>query len=184
MTKYTEAEIAKADGPFIAPEEFTSAYLQAAIDRIDQFPIDLVRVVNAMKPEWQDLPYRTGGWKLKQVIHHIADSHMQAFSRFKLSLTEDAPIVKPYIQNAWAVTADSELADIQLSVNIIQPLHKRLVILLRNMKESDFDRTYIHPEYQKTYTLSHVVGLYAWHGHHHLQQVEMFMENMQTAQSG
>ncbi|MDI1232642.1 MAG: putative metal-dependent hydrolase [bacterium] len=177
MSKYTEVEIAQADGPYQAPEVFTIAFLQEAINRLEKFPSDLERVVSAMKPEWQNLPYRTGGWKLKQVIHHIADSHMQAFSRFKLSLTEDSPVIKPYIQNAWAETADSELADITLSVDIIKPLHKRLVILLRSMQTADFDRTYIHPEYNKTFTLAHVVGLYAWHGYHHLRQVEMFMEN-------
>ena len=177
MSKYTDDEIAKADGSFEPPMEFTAAYLAASIARIEIFPHDLENVMKQLDPTWLDLPYRVGGWKLKQVIHHIADSHMQAFTRFKLTLTEDTPTIKPYIQNAWAETADSEMADANVSVTLIKALHQRFVILMKHMKEEDFEKCYIHPEYNKTFSLAHVVGLYAWHGHHHLRQIEMFMEN-------
>jgi len=153
------------------------------IRRIESFPDELQKVVSKLTPQQQEMTYRQGGWKLKQVVHHLADSHMQAFSRFKLTLTEDSPTIKPYIQNAWAVTTDSENADIQLSVDILVPLHKRWVILLKSMKHEDFSKQYIHPEYNKTFTLAHVTGMYAWHGFHHLQQIEMFLENLESAGS-
>src|SRR5437868_6925285 len=104
MPKYTEEEIAKADGPFVPPAEFTRSFINGSIDRIEKFPSDLEKVVNGLSAAQMDMPYRSGGWSLKQVIHHIADSHMQAFTRFKLTLTEDTPTIKPYSQNAWATT--------------------------------------------------------------------------------
>lgn len=177
MPKYTDAEIARADGPFEAPAEISFAYLQEKIAVIAQFPADLERVMQGLEEAILSQPYRAGGWQLKQVIHHIADSHMQAFSRFKLSLTETNPTIKPYIQNAWAETTDSLLADAHLSLAILKPLHQRWVILMRSMQEADFHKTYVHPEYNKTFTLAHVTGLYAWHGHHHLKQIEMYLEN-------
>ena len=183
MAKYTDEEIARSDGPYSPPEEFPLAYLNEMIRRIENFPEELQKVVSKMTPQQQDMPYRAGGWKLKQVVHHIADSHMQAYSRFKLTLTEDLPTIKPYIQNAWAETADSENADIQLSVDIIKPLHRRWIILLRSMQPQDFTKCYVHPEYQKTFTLAHVTGMYAWHGYHHLQQIEMFLENLKSVES-
>jgi hypothetical protein len=180
MAKYTDEEIAKADGPYSPPAEFPMAYLSEMMRRIEAFPNDLQKVVSLLTPEQQDQPYRAGGWKLKQVVHHLADSHMQAFSRFKLSLTEDNPTIKPYIQNAWAETPDSTDADIQLSVDIIKALHQRWIILMRSMKLEDFNKTYMHPEYNRTYTLAHVTGMYSWHGYHHLQQIEMYLENQQA----
>ena len=183
MPKYTEIEIAKADGPYVPPSEFSSAYLNEQIARIEKFPVDLERVVAGLFPAQLELPYRAGGWQLKQVIHHIADSHMQAFSRFKLTLTEETPTIKPYDQNLWAASADSENADTQFSVDIVKPLHKRWSILLRSMQPEDFNRVYYHPEYKKEFSLAHVTGMYAWHGNHHLMQIEMFLENIQEAGS-
>ncbi|MES2618156.1 MAG: putative metal-dependent hydrolase [Bacteroidota bacterium] len=182
MAKYTDAEIARADGPFDPPAAFTTDYIKASIARIARFPDDLERVVKGLTKEQQATPYRQGGWSLAQVIHHVADSHMQAFSRFKLTLTEDTPVIKPYIQNAWADTADSLQGDVQWSVELIRALHKRFVLLMENMGEADFKKCYFHPEYQKTYSLEYVAGMYAWHGYHHLQQIEMYLENQnQTA---
>ncbi len=178
MSKYTEEEIAKADGTFQPPTEFTLEYLTEQIERIEKFPGNLERVMAQLTPELLEQPYRTGGWQLKQVIHHIADSHMQAFTRFKLTLTEGTPTIKPYSQNDWANTADSEQGDVESSLAIIKGLHQRWIILLRSMHIDDFNKCYMHPEYQRTYSLAHVTGMYAWHGNHHLLQIEMFLENV------
>lgn len=182
MAKYTDEEIAKADGPYVAPEVFSETYISEQIDRIAAFPADLAKVVKHLSPEQLATPYRKGGWTLSQVIHHLADSHMQAFARFKLSMTEENPVIKPYIQNAWADTADSIKGDALVSVDLLKALHKRFVLLMNNMTVEDFKRTYYHPEYKRTFSLEYVAGMYAWHGYHHLQQIEMYLENQkQTA---
>lgn len=181
MAKYTDEEIAKADGPFIPPTAFTMDYIKESIARLAKFPDDLERVVKGLTKEQLAMPYREAGWRLAQVIHHVADSHMQAFSRFKLTLTEDTPTIKPYIQNAWADTVDSLEGDVQWSVDLIKALHKRFVLLMDYMSEDDFKKSYFHPEYQKTFSLEYVAGMYAWHGYHHLQQIEMYLENQRQS---
>jgi hypothetical protein len=176
MPQYTQQQIATADGAFVAPPAFTMAYLQQQIERIANFPADLEAVIKPLSKEILDSPYRDGGWTLNQVVHHIADSHMQAFARFKLTLTEDSPIIKPYNQNAWVTTADCDV-DTMVSVQLIKALHIRFVAIMQSMNEADFSKEYIHPEYNRNFSLAFVTGMYAWHGYHHLQQITMFLEN-------
>jgi hypothetical protein len=102
---------------------------------------------------------------------------MQAFTRFKLALTEDMPTVKPYSQNAWASTSDSLEVDALISCALIIPLHERWLHLLKTMELSEFDKKYYHPEYKKEYSLGEVIGLYAWHGKHHLTQLQRYAHN-------
>lgn len=176
MSKYTQQQIVKADGSFAAPAEFTMAYLQQQIEGIAQFPSDLEAVLKPLSKELLNTPYRDGGWTLNQVVHHIADSHMQAFARFKLTLTEDNPVIKPYHQDLWVTTADCNI-DTSVSLDLIKALHIRFVAIMKSLSESDFKKEYIHPEYKRNFSLAFVTGMYAWHGYHHLQQISMFLEN-------
>jgi hypothetical protein len=174
---YTQEEITQAFGPFTPTENPAPSYIQQCIQEIQLFPSVLEAFSKKLKPEHHEARYREEGWTFRQVIHHIADSHMQAFSRFKLALTEHTPTVKPYIQNLWAETDDSNFADPELSVQLLKALHARWVILLKSLEPEDFKRSYIHPEYNKEYTLLHVLELYAWHGKHHYTQLARYASN-------
>ena len=122
-------------------------------------------------------PYRDGGWTIAQVVHHLADSHLNSYIRFKLALTEDNPTIKPYDEAAWAMLADSRMP-IDSSLQLLESVHARWVTLLRSMKEADFARTYVHPEHGKTFTLWGVLGMYAWHGRHHTAHVTSLRSRM------
>jgi hypothetical protein len=117
-----------------------------------------------------DTPYREGGWTVRQVVHHLADSHMNSFVRTKLALTEEVPTIKPYDQNAWATTADVKGVDIALSLSLLEGLHARFVALLSSMRPEDFARTFVHPENGPT-TLERQLQIYAWHGKHHTAHI-------------
>lgn len=116
-------------------------------------------------------------WTVRQIAHHLADSHVNAFVRFRLALTEESPTIKPYDEGRWAELADTRTADIGLSLTLLDGLHARWVILLGAMTESDFAREYVHPEYGKRFTLAEAVGLYAHHGRHHVGQIEWLAAN-------
>jgi len=125
--------------------------------------------VEGLTEEQLDLPYRPGGWTVRQVIHHMADSHMNAFIRFKLALTEENPTIKAYDQDGWANTADSS-APIQPSLELVGALHKRWVLLLQSMKDEDFKKALVHPEIGQI-DLDKTLQIYAWHGGHHAAQI-------------
>lgn len=175
---FTNEEVIKAHGPYAPPAEFTDVFIRSKIAEIKNFPSELKSFFAELKPEHQDARYRDGGWTFRQIVHHLADSHMQAFSRFKLALTEHNPIIKPYIQNAWAETSDSLHADAGISVELVTLIHHRFSILMEHMNKADFERTYIHPEQGKTFSLEFVCGMYAWHGNHHLTQMKRHAFNM------
>jgi uncharacterized damage-inducible protein DinB len=115
--------------------------------------------------------YRPGGWTVKQVVHHVPDSHMNAYTRFKLSLTEDEPTIKTYDEAAWAELADSQKVPIEVSLDLLDALHLRWVVLLRSMDAADFRRGLRHPEHGRVLTLQQMLGLYAWHGRHHVAHI-------------
>jgi len=174
---YTQEEIVKAYGPYVEGDINDPNYIKACLEEIENFPSQLKNFYQKLQSEQQSACYREGSWTFRQVINHLADSHMNAFMRFKLALTEDKPIIKPYIQNAWAATFDGAEGDAGLSVELIELLHKRWLILMRSMNIEDFKKSYIHPEYQKEYTLGYALGLYAWHGKHHLTQMSRYASN-------
>jgi uncharacterized damage-inducible protein DinB len=122
-------------------------------------------------------PYREGGWSVKQVIHHVADSHMNAYMRFKLGLTEENPTIKPYLEEKWAELSDSSLA-INISLTLLHCLTNRWYDILKHIKEEEWQRTVVHPEHGRTMTLWHLLGLYAWHGRHHLAHITSLRERM------
>ena len=116
-------------------------------------------------------PYREGGWTVTQVVHHIADSHMNAYIRFKLGLTEDNPIIKTYREELWAEMTDTRNLPVNISLTLIHALHARWYEILANMSEADLQRTLYHPEHKKELTLWYMLGLYAWHSCHHVAHV-------------
>jgi hypothetical protein len=123
-------------------------------------------------------PYRDGGWTVNQVIHHVADSHMNAFIRFKLGLTEDNPTIKPYIQSAWGETADVTAVPVNLSITLLHSLHHRWYELLKTITEEQWERTIYHPEQERKITLWELLLIYAWHGKHHAAHVTNLREQM------
>jgi hypothetical protein len=124
-----------------------------------------------------DTPYREGGWTVKQLVHHVADSHMNAYIRFKLGLTEDNPVIKPYDENKWAGLADTQTLPINISLTLLHALHLRWSALLADMKEEEFTRTVFHPERKEAITLWNLLGSYSWHGRHHVAHISALKQN-------
>ena len=174
---YTQEEIIKAHGPYQAPEHFHAEWIQNSIERITIFPIQLQAFISSIGPDHEMAQYRPDSWTFRQIVHHLADSHMQAFCRFKLALTEEHPTIKPYSQNAWAASADSQNVPLQSSIDIIKAVHYRWVALINSMSIEDYAKGFYHPETQRDMSLGFVLGLYAWHGTHHLTQMERYALN-------
>lgn len=159
-------------GRFQFPDAVTPQQRAGWIDDIRHLPVRLEAVLNELSPEEIDTPYRAGGWTIRQVVHHVADSHMNAFMRFKLALTEEVPTIKPYHQDLWAASADSVTVPATISLQLIQALHARWTALLRSMEPEAFNRTFRHPEQGRILSLDQTLALYAWHGRHHTAHVE------------
>lgn len=158
-------------GKFQVPEIITSESIQGAIHFIEEFPIKLFSAVSPLTPAQLDTPYRPGGWTVRQLVHHCSDSHLNAFFRFKLALTEDNPIIKPYDEAEWAKLTDYSFP-VESALTTIRIIHAKWVTLLKSMKSEDFERTYFHPEKNRSQSLSEVALMYAWHGQHHLAHVQ------------
>jgi uncharacterized damage-inducible protein DinB len=157
-------------------QPFSQSQLEEWLLDIEVLPKALEYAITNLDAAQLEQPYRPDGWKLKQVVHHVADSHTNAFIRFKLGLTEDNPTLKPYDQDAWVLLADSENVPTNISITFLYALHARMLELLKNMKASDWNKTLWHPEYKKTYTLWYMLGLYAWHGKHHTAHITAWRE--------
>jgi len=147
------------------------ADLNPFIKRLETLPERLVRAWEACPEELRDEPYRLGGWTRRTVVHHVADSHLNMYVRIKLALTEDEPTVKPYDENAWAALGPD--GPVELSLQLVQAIHGRVVPLLRSLTAEDFYRRYDHPELLRTVPLREVVQMYAWHGDHHLAHIQL-----------
>jgi uncharacterized damage-inducible protein DinB len=152
--------------------------MTAAIDAIAKLPTLLRKEITGLTDEQLDTPYREGGWTIRQVVHHIPDSHLNAYIRIKLALTEENPTIKPFFEERWAEMPDSITTDPQVSLDLLDALHRRWVSVFRNMKPEDFDRTYFHPEQQKSRKLRDILALYAWHGKHHLAHITSLKNRM------
>ena len=165
----TAADLRYPIGPFAAPSRLDAAARADAIETIAATPARLREVVADLSDAQLDTPYRPGGWTVRQLVHHVPDSHLNAYIRFKLSLTEDHPTIKPYDQEAWATLADST-GPIGPPLQMLDLLHERWVRVLRAMSGADFDRTFVHPE-EGVLTLDTLLALYAWHGPHHVEHI-------------
>lgn len=158
------------------PEEITSVEIKDWIDDISELPQKLKEAVNKISKKQLDTPYRPEGWTLKQLIHHIADSHMSALLRFKWALTEDEPTIKAYDEKTFAELYDSRLAPVEISLDLISSLHGKWVILLENMSTDDFEKTYVHPETGRRFSLKQSLGHYSWHSRHHYAHLHNLLQ--------
>lgn len=147
------------------------------ITQIEQAPALLRQAVNGLSPQQLDTTYRPDGWTVRQVVHHLADSHLNNYVRIRLALTEPEPMVKPYHEDRWAELFDARTAEISLSMQLLDALHARWILLLKSLKEEDFQTVYHHPENGRM-TLDHSTSLYAWHGRRHTAHITGLRERM------
>lgn len=180
MRMQTQAELEKLiypTGRFRAPESFNRREADEHIGALASLPSLLEGSVRNLSPQQLLCGYRPGSWNVKQIVHHVADSHLNFHVRLRLTLTEETPTVKPYDENAWARLADYNSDDISSSLDIIRGVHKRSVELLKSMKDADFARSFFHPEHKKEFSLLWLLALYAWHGAHHAGQIKVALEH-------
>lgn len=158
-------------GRFQKPAVITQTQIAEWIATISAFPETLFKEVVLLSDAQLDTPYREGGWTIRQVVHHCADSHMNAFCRFKLALTEHGPVIKPYFEDRWAELPDSKTMSIDASLSILEGLHFRFTVLMESQGAEQLRRFFIHPEHGKQITLEEMIGMYAWHCRHHLAHI-------------
>lgn len=163
-------------GKFARPALLSPAERKAAVKAIKQAPAAMRAAVKGLTDAQLDTPYRPGGWTVRQVVHHVPDSHMNAYTRFKLALTEDMPTIKPYDEAKWAELDDSKSKLIEHSLTLLEALHARWVFLLERLKPADFARKLNHPEWDAPMSLDVLLALYAWHGKHHVAHITALRE--------
>lgn len=157
-------------GKFVWPEAVSAQDRTRYIETIASTPARLREAVAGLTEEQLNTPYREGGWTVRQVVHHVPESHMNSYIRFKLALTEEEPVIKPYDEAAWARLSDVAAAPIEVSLALLDSLHTRWVILLRGMSDADWQRQFRHPEIG-VISLEKNLALYAWHGKHHVAHI-------------
>lgn len=148
----------------LADLKFLPGLLEQAIENLDEHQLNI--------------PYRDGGWKLKQVVHHVADSHMNALSRLKFTVTEDNPTIMGYDEQKWAATIENELVPVNVSLTMIHAIHAKLFAIFSNVTDEEWNRTYIHSHSKKQFDLWYLLGMYAWHGRHHTAHIISLRERM------
>ena len=168
--RMSTADLRYPIGGFTLPASMTPASRSDAIEAIAALPERMRAAVNGLSESQLDTPYRPGGWTVRQVVHHVPESHMNAFVRFKLALTEDNPTIKPYDEAAWARVADTARTPVDVSLTLLDSLHTRWVVLLESLAAEDFARPLRHPQ-KGAITLDWMLQLYAWHGRHHAAHV-------------
>jgi len=163
-------------GNYSIPETVSEDKKLACISSIKKLPYDLEKSLSGLSQEQVDTPYRPEGWTVRQLIHHIADSHMNAFTRFKLGMTEDKPTIRPYDQEAWCNMSDAGNLEPSASIDIIRGIHRRWAHVLESMTAEDYQRTIFHPEMKKEISLLQLLTMYGWHSDHHLAHVTGLIE--------
>ena len=164
-------------GKFISKDSYSSEEISANISRIASLPSQLSSAVAGFTEKKFDTPYRDEGWTVRQLIHHIADSHLNAYIRIKWTLTEDSPIIKAYNEKMWATTLEVS-CDPQISIKLIEAHHAKWVELLKRLTPSDLEKHFIHPETLRQVKLKTLVALYAWHSDHHLAHITKLKDRM------
>ncbi|MBA3649412.1 MAG: putative metal-dependent hydrolase [Chitinophagales bacterium] len=164
-------------GPFQTGKTYSDEDLKKFVDTLEAFPAQLKKVVRGLRKEQLDTPYRNEGWTVRQVVHHIFDSHVHAYIRCKLAITEDNPVIKPYDEKKWSELKDARILSPLISLSLIDNLHKRWVIFLRSLKPEDFDRTFFHPEHNRTFQLREMLAMYAWHCNHHFEHINQLRKS-------
>lgn len=164
-------------GKFTFEGPLTQQQKQEYLNDIEQTPARLREAVRGLNDKQLDTPYRDGGWTVRQVVHHVPDSHMNSYVRFKLALTEDEPTIRPYREDRWAELAEAKSAPIEVSLALLDLLHQRWMLFLRNFTDADWKRNFRHPELGLM-SLEKTLALYAWHGRHHVAHVTELRKKM------
>jgi hypothetical protein len=162
-------------GKFHFEGPLTQDQKQKCLDDIEQTPSNLRAAVKGLSAEQLDTPYRPEGWTVRQLAHHVPDSHLNAYIRFKLALTEDDPTIKPYAEDRWAQLADTQTTPVEVSLTMLDSLHSRWIRLLRSLTPEDWKRTFRHPEMGEV-SLEKNLALYSWHGRHHVAHITSLRE--------
>jgi hypothetical protein len=164
-------------GKFQAQESYTADDTKSFIARIEAFPSKLEAAIKGMTDAQIGTPYRDGGWTVRQVVHHVADSHSNAYIRTKWTLTESTPLIKAYEEKDWAETPETKFP-LDISINVLKSLHAKWTILLKSLVPEDFKKGFIHPDTNQIVPLERMVHLYCWHGEHHLAHITTLKEKM------
>lgn len=159
-------------GRYRMPEEITINDIERYMSDIATLPKRLMALTSTMPAAKLDETYREGGWTVRQVVHHLADAHMNGFMRLKLALTEEQPVIKPFNERLWAELEDSNMSA-DVSILLLESLHKRWVSLMKSLNTRELEKTYYHPERKRIFRLDELISLYAWHGNHHLAQIQL-----------
>ncbi len=171
----TEQELQKLKYPiglFNCPKNISKEHIISWISILEHFPNKLENLVKDLTNQQLDTPYRPQGWTIRQVVHHLSDSHHHSYSRFKWALTEDKPVIKAYYEERWAELIDSKEAPIEMSLIHLKAVHTKLVYLLKTLSDDDLNKCFIHPETNSEVLLSFNIGNYAWHSNHHYAHIE------------
>lgn len=165
-------------GEYSPPQNVTANDVKNYIAAIEAFPDKVKDAVKNLSHQQLNTPYRPNGWTIKQVIHHVGDSHMNSMIRFKLALTEDIPTIKTYFEDRWAELEDYKSTPLKVSLDLLDNLHKRWVILLKSLTPGQLKRKFYHPEHKREIPLDEFIALYAWHCEHHLAHITGLKERM------
>lgn len=158
------------------PKPFSEDLKEEWLADIKFLPAAVENAILNLDEAQLETPYREGGWTVQQVVHHLADSHMNAYCRFKLGFTENNPTIKPYDQDAWGKTSDVDSVPVNVSTTLLHALHHRMHVLIQSFTIHDFEKTVFHPEHQTQISLWDLLGTYAWHGKHHVAHITRLRE--------
>jgi hypothetical protein len=150
----------------------------AAIATLAALPENLRSAVDGLTDSQLDTPYRDGGWTVRQLVHHVADSHINAYTRVRLALTEDWPTIKPYEENLWAHLSDARTAPVDISLDLLDALHRRWTLLLESLSNDDWERGYLHPDHDRRQSIAEVIAVYDWHSRHHVAHITALRKRM------
>lgn len=163
-------------GVFQKPTSISASHIEEWIESIAQFPMQLRALTEKLSEAELEKTYRLGGWTVRQVVHHCADSHLNSFIRFKWTLTEDTPEIKAYFEDRWALLADSNMP-VAASLSLLEGLHARWLVLLNSLSKDQLEKEFVHPEHGKRFSLAENIGVYAWHCEHHLAHVRLALQS-------
>jgi hypothetical protein len=163
-------------GKFTMPAEAGPGTIKAWVQDLCSFPDQLAQLIHPLSRAAMNQSYRPGGWNIIQIVHHCADSHMNAFVRCKLALTEDRPTIKDYQEAIWAQQPDAILPAADVSLQLLAALHQRWVVLFENLGEEQWQRSYFHPGHQREFSVLEVLGMYSWHSRHHLAHIQLAID--------